>query len=368
MKKENTKLSGLNLEKIIDVIIRLGLLYLLFSWCFELLKPFFTILIWGSLIAIAVYPVYNLLIRLFGGRKVLASLVITIILLSILIVPSWLITDSIVGGLETIRNLHKAGEPLIPPPGETVKAWPPVTKPLVDFWRLASENMQAATMKYQDSFKKIGTFLLQSLASFGTGVIQFIASLILSGVLLVYTESIGTAMHKIFRKLAGENGEDFVSLAVVTVRNVFKGVLGVAFIQALLAGIGFFAAGVPYAGLWTIISLVLAIIQIGVGPVAIPIAIYMFSVTDTFTATLLAIWMIPVTISDNILRPILMGMGAPVPMLVIFTGSVGGFIYDGFIGLFLGAVVLSLGYKLFMMWLEKEEPETTSVPEEENQI
>jgi predicted PurR-regulated permease PerM len=355
MQSEESKTSVYNFEKIVDIVIRLGVLYMIISWCFDILKPFFTILIWGSLIAIAVYPLYNLIVKLFGGRKILASVVITITFMSILIVPSWLITDSIIKGLETIRQLHKDGQPLIPPPGEIVKSWPPFTKPLVDFWRLASENLQAATMKYQESFKAVGTFLLQSLASFGTSVIQFVASLILSGVLLIYTESIAKSMHKLFKKLAGENGEDFVALSIATVRNVFKGVLGVAFIQALLAGIGFFAAGVPYAGLWTIISLVLAIVQIGVGPVAIPIAIYMFSVTDTFTATMLAIWMIPVTISDNILRPILMGMGAPVPMLVIFMGSIGGFIYDGFIGLFLGAIVLSLGYKLFVAWIDKEE-------------
>lgn len=359
MQSEKSKTSVFNFEKIVDTMIRLGVLYMILSWCFDILKPFANILIWGGLIAIAIHPLYSLIVKVFGGRKVIASLVITITLLSILIVPSWLITDSIIKGLETIRQLHKDGQPLIPPPGETVKSWPPVTKPLIDFWKLASENMQAATMKYQESFKTVGAFLLQSLASFGTSVIQFIASLILSGVLLIYTESIAKSMHKLFKKLAGENGEDFVALSIATVRNVFKGVLGVAFIQAILAGIGFFLAGVPYAGLWTIICLVLAIVQIGVGPVAIPIAIYMFSVTDTFTATMLAIWMIPVTISDNILRPILMGMGAPVPMLVIFMGSIGGFIYDGFIGLFLGAIVLSLGYKLFIAWIEKEELEET---------
>lgn len=354
MKSLIPKTSFYNFENIVDALIRLGVLYLIISWCIEILKPFFTILIWGSLIAIAIYPLYYMLVKLFGGRKVIASLVITITLLSILIVPSWLITDSIVKGLETIRQLHKNGQPLIPPPGELVKTWPPFLKPLIDFWKLASENMQAATMKYQEGFKTVGTFLLQSLASFGTSVIQFIASLILSGVLLIYTESIAKSMHKLFKKLAGENGEDFVALSIATVRNVFKGVLGVAFIQAFLAGIGFFVAGVPYPGLWTIICLLLAIVQIGVGPVAIPIAIYMFSVTDTFTATMLAVWMIPVTISDNILRPILIGMGAPVPMLVIFMGSIGGFIYEGFIGLFLGAIVLSLGYKLFIAWIEKD--------------
>ena len=217
---------------------------------------------------------------------------------------------------------------------------------------MASHNLQATTIKYQNEFKVVGGWLIRAFAGFGTGIAQFVASLILSGVLLVYTDSISMSMRKLFIKLAGEKGDDFTHTTILTVRNVFKGVLGVAFIQAFLAGIGFFIAGVPYPGFWTMICLILAIVQIGVGPVAIPISIYMFSVTDTFTATLLALWMIPVTLSDNILRPILMGRGAPVPMLVIFLGSIGGFIYQGFVGLFLGAIILSLGYKLIISWLD----------------
>jgi len=273
-------------------------------------------------------------------------------MLSLLIVPSWAITESLIKGVDALRELHTEGQPIIPPPGESTKKWPVIARPLIDVWKMASENFQATTIKYQAEFKLIGGWLLRAFAGFGTGIAQFIASLILSGVLLIYTDPISVSMRKLFKKLAGEKGDDFTDTSILTVRNVFKGVLGVAFAQATLAGIGFFVAGVPYPGLWTMICLILAIVQIGVGPVAIPIAIYMFSVTDTFTATMLALWMIPVTLSDNILRPILMGRGAPVPMLVIFMGAIGGFIYQGFVGLFLGAIILSLGYKLLISWLD----------------
>ena len=172
--------------------------------------------------------------------------------------------------------------------------------------------------------------------------------------MLVYSESSVDVSKKIFYKLAGKNGDEFSSIAVVTIRNVVKGILGVAFIQSTMAGIGFFVAGVPFAGLWTVLCLILAIVQVGVGPIAIPIAIYTFSVADTTTATILAIWLVLTLLSDNILKPILLGRNAPAPMLVIFIGSIGGFIYNGFIGLFLGAVILTLGYKLFIAWLNTE--------------
>ena len=141
----------------------------------------------------------------------------------------------------------------------------------------------------------------------------------------------------------------------MTIRNVSRGIIGVAFIQATLAGIGFLIAGVPLAGLWALISLFLAIIQIGVTPVLIVVIIYIFSTASTLTAVLLTIWLILVGLSDNILKPLLLGKGAPVPMLVIFLGAIGGFIFSGFMGLFLGAIVLSIGYKLLQAWLDEKQ-------------
>jgi predicted PurR-regulated permease PerM len=143
------------------------------------------------------------------------------------------------------------------------------------------------------------------------------------------------------------------SITALTIRNVVKGILGVAIIQSTMAAIGFIAAGIPAAGLWVLCCLILAIVQLGTLPVAIITIIYAWSATSTLTATLFTIWMIIVSISDNILKPILLGKGAPVPMLVVFLGAIGGFILSGFIGLFTGAVVLSLGYKLFEVWLHE---------------
>jgi len=351
METEKTRLGNYNFEKVVDMIIRLVILYMLISWCFNILSPFSTILIWGTVIALAVYPAYSYIVKVLHGRKVMAALVITIFMVSILLVPSWLIGKSLFNGIERVQELYSQGQPLIPPPGEAAKNWPSFLKPVLDIWTHASENLKDVSMQYKDELTVVGTWLAKTLAGMGKGVLQFVASIFLAAVFLVYSEPIGKAMTRIFKKLAGKNGDEFASITAVTVRNVFKGVLGVAFIQTLLVGLGFFIAGVPNAGLWTILCLVLAIVQVGVGPIAIPIAFYMFTATDTLTASLLALWMIPVTLSDNILRPILMGRGALVPMLVIFMGAIGGLMYDGFIGLFLGAIILSIMYKLFMAWL-----------------
>jgi predicted PurR-regulated permease PerM len=345
------KLPNIAFEKLVDIIIRLVVLLFLIGWCFTILRPFVLILIWAAVIAIAIYPLYIIFIKIFRKRA-LASVVLTILMLSILIVPSWLVTQSLFEEVSHLRELNKAGQLTIPPPGENTANWPSIAKPIVDFWRLASENLQSALAQYSSQLKAAGVWLLSAVAGIGTGLLQFVVSIVIAGILLAYSTSVGKAATEIFIKLAGKNGEHFAATTVTTVRSVVKGILGVAVIQATMAGLGFFIAGVPYAGVWTVACLFFAIIQVGAGPVAIPIMIYMFTATDTLTAVLLAIWLVITLISDNILKPLLLGRGAPAPMLVVFLGAIGGFITSGFLGLFLGAVILTIGYKLFMTWLE----------------
>lgn len=354
MESQNTNSGSYDFEKIIDTLIRIGVLSLLLMWCFDILRPFILILIWAIVIAIAIYPIHILFCKIFRGRKILASIVLISIMLSLILIPSGLIMYSLFEGVNHFRELFKSGEHLIPPPGGNTASWPVIAKPIVDFWQLASDNLQETVVKYSDEIKVFGSFLLLALAGIGKGVATFVASIIITGVLLIYADSSSEVTHKIFRKLVGNNADHFAEISVLTIRNVVKGILGVAVIQTTMAGIGFFMAGVPFAGLWTVLCLILAIIQIGIGPIAIPVAIYVFSVADSTTAIILAIWLgITLTI-DNVLKPILLGRNAPAPMLVIFLGAIGGFIFNGFIGLFLGAIILTIGYKLFMIWLDTE--------------
>lgn len=352
MESNNHHQPFISFENTVNTIVRLIVLLLLFSACIDFIRPFVLILLWAGIIAIAIYPVYNSCVRLFRGKKALASVFLTLIMLSILVIPSILIMESLIEGVKHIGETHKAGEPLIMPPGDRTKNWPAIAKPIVDLWQLASDNLQAAMAKYPDQIKGGLSWILAAFSGIGKGILQFIVSIIIAGVLLSYSDSVAEAAKKIFVKLAGKNGEHFALVAVVTVQNVVKGVLGVAIIQATMAGLGFFIAGVPFAGLWTIACLILAIIQVGAAPVAIPVAIYMFSVLDTVPAIILTVWLVITLVSDNVLKPLLLGRGAPAPMLVIFLGAIGGFIFYGFLGLFLGAVILTIGYKLFMIWLD----------------
>lgn len=355
--------QNIRFEKLVDTLVRLGVLIFLIGWCFTILRPFVLVLIWAAVIAIATYPLYSMVVKLFRGRKTVAAVVLTVLFLSVLIIPSWLVTKSVFEEVSHLRELNTQGQLVIPPPGETTANWPAITKPVVEIWQLASENLQEVALKYSDHLKAAGVWVLAAVAGVGMGVLQFVISIIIAGVLLAYSGSIGDAAIKIFIKLAGENGGSFANTTVSTIRSVVKGILGVAVIQASMAGLGFFIAGVPYAGVWTVACLFFAIIQVGAGPIAIPVAIYMFSVSDTLTAVLLAVWLGITLISDNILKPLLLGRGAPAPMLVVFLGSIGGFITSGFLGLFVGAVILTIGYKLFIIWFETPSHEIPIQPD-----
>jgi len=350
----NQSSAPYSIRRVVEIILQLGALAFIFGWCIQILGPFLTPILWGIIIAITVYPLFNKLSGWLKNRRKIASVIITLVLLSFIVIPSVLLTDSLIDGVKHFRAVIQDGKSIIPPPGERAASWPAFTKPVVDAWQLASDNLQALAVNYKEEVTAAGKFIFALIAKTGLGILEFILSIIIAGVFLVYSEEGGGMLRKIFGKLAGSRGEALANLSEVTIRNVVKGILGVAVIQTLMAGIGFVVAGVPAAGLWTLFCLIFAIIQVGVGPIVIPIIIYLFATADTTTATLFLIWGILTLVSDNFLKPFLLGRGAPVPMLVVFLGAIGGFIARGFIGLFLGAVILSLGYELFTAWASEK--------------
>lgn len=359
MDMSKTTWSNLNPRRVVDILIRLSLLYFLVSWCFELIKPFALVLTWGAIIAIAVYPVYAWLVKVLGGRKWIASMVVAMVMMSFIVIPAWLLTESVLNGYDHFKAKYQLGQPLIPPPGETVYQWPTIAQPVVQVWQQASDNLQVVVIQYRSQLTQLGGWLLTALGSFGKSLIQFLISMLLAAVLLFFSSSIQVSVLKIFKRLTPVYGENFATLTTGTVRNVVNGVLGVAIIQATMASIGFFVAGVPYAGIWTIICLMLSIVQIGSWPVILPMIFYVFSNSSPLTAILFMMWMAIVLFIDNVLTPILIGRGSSIPKLALFIGSTGGFITIGFLGLFLGAVIISIMYTLFEAWLNVEnQPES----------
>jgi predicted PurR-regulated permease PerM len=210
----------------------------------------------------------------------------------------------------------------------------------------------AAISKIGPQLKTIILGLLNTVAGAGFGIVSFVIAIIISGVLLANSEQGVEVARAVGVRLAGERGVEFVNLSGSTVRSVARGILGVAVIQAILAGLGCLVAGVPGAGFWALLVLILAVVQLPTILILGPIIIYVFYTANTVPAVLFAIWSLLVGGCDSFLKPLLMGRGVDVPMLVVFIGAIGGFMLSGIIGLFIGAIVLSLGFKLFQAWLK----------------
>lgn len=334
----------------VEVTIRIGLLIVLAAWCFDIVRPFIVPTAWGIIIAVAVYPGYSSLVGVMGGRRVAAATLVTLLGLVLLITPAVLLSLTLVDSAQALSKSLLSGTLRVPPPPDSVLGWPLVGEGLHQFWALASDNLSDALAKVAPHLKAVATWLLSAAAGASFGILQFLIAIIIAGFLLATAPGGGRAVKAIARRIADDRGLEFANLAEATVRSVARGILGVALIQSLFAGIGFLVVGVPAAGLWALLCLILSTVQIGVVPVVLPIVIYVFSTADTVTAFVFLIWSIGVSVIDNILKPILLGRGMQVPMVVIFIGAIGGFLSSGIIGLFVGSVVLVLGYKLVLAW------------------
>ena len=356
--KEDPKLNSI-VQYTIETAIRLGFLILLLAWCFQIIAPFAGIVMWGIILALATAPLYEKLNSKIGNRPKLASVILIVAGLVILLIPSWLFLDSLISGVKDLSEELRSDTLSIPPPPEAVAGWPLIGENLYNMWNQAATNLEGFIIKYKEQILAAGGVIFEGALSIGGSIVQFIISTLIAGVLLA-TKGTDSAARKFFKKVVGARGDEFADATEVTVRNVTKGVLGVALIQAVLVGIGFLLAGVPYAGLWALLVMILAILQLPPLLVIVPVIIYLFSTIGTVPAVLWTIYLLLAGGSDNLLKPILLGKGAPVPMLVIFIGVIGGFMFSGFMGLFTGAIVISLGYKLFLAWLDDTEIESGS--------
>jgi predicted PurR-regulated permease PerM len=355
---ENNNENGIMVgNRTIDMSVRILLIILLFVWCGMIILPFIMPLLWGMILAITLHPLYKRLHKLLKGKKGLASIITTSIMLLILIIPAvWLIASVVDSASQFINSLRE-NTLVIPPPKASVADWPVIGKPVYNAWLMVTTNLGAAIEQYSDQLIKVGDKFLGAFKSVASSFMMLIISIIISGILLAGSEKSGKSISYFALRIGGKKGEEFIELIVLTIRNVAKGILGVAFIQFILLGAVFIIAKIPFAGLWALFVLLFAITQLPAALVTIPVIIYLYSAREPLPATLWSVLIVLAGLSDNVLKPWLMGMGAPVPMLVIFLGAIGGMIMSGFIGLFTGAIILSLGYKLVTIWIAGETQE-----------
>ena len=340
--------------EIVDLIIRRFLIGLLLEWCFLLFRPFLVTVLWGIILAIAIFPLFLWLKNLLGGRGKLAVVILTLLGVGVIIGPVSVISTIFVNNAQAFADSLASGSLVIPPPPEGIETWPVIGERVNRIWELASVNLASVLSQFQPQLEALAKNLLFLAANIGVVLLKFIVSIIIAGILIINAEKLNSRIRQVFLRITPKQGQEFLQLATGTIRGVTRGIIGVSALQSLLIGIGFMIGGIPFAGLLTLLCLVLAIIQIGPGLVVFPAIIFAWSTMGTVTALLFTLWMVPCTLVDNILKPILMSKGLPVPTIVILIGVLGGTLVHGILGLFIGPVILSLGYELLVAWINQE--------------
>jgi predicted PurR-regulated permease PerM len=273
-----------------------------------------------------------------------------VVFLAFLIVPVVLLANTLLEGVQDIAAHLRDGTPIIPPPPAGVQNWPIIGDRLNILWSQASNDISAAIRTFAPQIKAAVPGMLSVSTGLGFTVLQFALSILLAAVLLANAPGAYRVTCSLFNRLFGDEGPEYQALIGATIRSVTTGILGVAAIQAVLAGLGFLVAGLPGAGLWAAAFLLAAVLQVGM-LILIPAVIYMFTIASVTKAVIFLVWCLFVGLIDNFLKPLLLGRGVAVPTVVVFLGAIGGFVALGLIGLFIGAIVLSVGYKLFLAWL-----------------
>jgi predicted PurR-regulated permease PerM len=228
-------------------------------------------------------------------------------------------------------------------------------------WSLASANLETWLSNNSDFFKDIAKRAAKGVAGLGISVLQFIAAIIVAGLFLSNADAARVAAERFCRRLVGDHGDDLLDTSVATIRSVTVGVLGVAIFQGILTGAGMIVVGVPGAAIWALAVVLLAIAQLPALIVLLPVIIYVFSVESATVASIFAIWSVVVGMSNAVLQPVMMGKGVDTPMLVVLIGAVGGMLFSGIVGLFVGAIVFTLGYKMLLLWLSMADADATQV-------
>lgn len=355
------------LGKALDIGIHLTVVAVIIFTCLRIIGPFIMPVAWGIIIAVALHSIFEKMKTGLGGRNKLAGALFIILSLALVLAPTIWLADSLVSGASAIGEQLEEGKLIIPPPSDKVREWPLIGKPLYESWQSAHLDVDATVRKLAPQIRKLSAKFAALMGGLAGAVVQTILSLIIAGILMMYSTQGGRAARRIARRLGGDDGAAIVDISAATIRNVVKGVVMVSAIQGLMAAVGLVIAHVPGAGLWALLVMMIAVMQLPPILILGPIAVWVFSANDsTAVAVFFLIWSVIVSASDGFLKPLFLGRGVEVPMLVILIGAIGGMLSAGIIGLFVGAVVLAIGYQLITAWVDEDRAPNKALEETES--
>jgi predicted PurR-regulated permease PerM len=341
-------------SRLMDVLIRAGLILAMVLLCFQVFSPFLNLMVWALILAVTLYPMQVSLAARLGGRQGLAATLLVLLGAVVAVVPTAALMNSLADSVQGLIEGIQDNTLVVPPPREGVENWPLIGDRVHAFWTRAHTDLPALVQSMQPKIGKLAKAALGFVAGIGGGLLQFLGSFVIAGIMMAFGESGARAVRSIFQKIIdGPRGAEFADLSTATIRAVAKGVLGVAFLQAMIVGVCLLVAGVPWAGVLAGIVLVLGIAQVPAVIVTLPAIVWLWSSSGYGTGpnVLYTVLLLVAGMADNVLKPLMLGRGVDAPMPVILLGALGGMAAAGILGMFVGATLLALGYQIFMGWV-----------------
>jgi predicted PurR-regulated permease PerM len=345
-------------DRFVERVILVTLLALLAFACLQIVRPFIGPMLWGSIIAVSTWPLYRRLIQRLGGRRKTAAVVMSAALLVVLVVPISLLVDSLAEGiaavaalLRDLTNVH------LPPPPDWLAGLPVVGSLLDEQWREAMVDLPASLEQLRPYIGTAAGWGLSWGAGLGVAVLQFLIAIVIAAILYVTGESAASVLQRFVARVGGAHHLGLIDVAAQTIRGVAAGVIFTAFIQGVLLALGLVVVGAPGPVLLGFLTFFLLVLQLPNFLIWLPVVIWLGYKGENGLAIFLFVWgFFVVSTIDNFIRPYLISQGAKLPLLLIIVGVIGGLLAYGFIGLFIGATLLGVGYTLFHSWLDEEPP------------
>ena len=345
-------------DRFVERVILLTLLAFLVFACLQIVEPFVGPMLWGIIIAVASWHPYRWLADHLGGRRKLAAIVVALALLLILVVPIAMLVNSLAEGVGAVAGLLRDLTTVhLPEPPTWLRELPVIGVTLDDRWREAMVDLPASLQRLQPYIGTAAGYGLSFGAGLGFAVLEFLIAIVIAAILLVTGESAVHVLRRFVARVGGAHHLGLLDVAAQTIRGVAAGIIFTAFLQALLLVFGLVVVAAPGPVVLGFLTFFLLVLQLPNWLVWVPVVIWLGYKGSTGLAIFLAVWgTFVVSTVDNFIRPYLISQGAKLPLLLIFVGVIGGLLAYGFIGLFVGATLLGVGYTIFRSWLDEEPP------------
>ncbi|MEL4428375.1 AI-2E family transporter [Shewanella mangrovisoli] len=356
---ENNELIAVEnriVTKFMDMFIKFGMLLALASFCYTIFSPFLNIMLWAVILAVVIYPFHQRIAKRLSDKQGRAATLLIVIGLMILVLPTIMMVSSMTDNMGSLVERVNQNTLEVPTPKESIANIPFVGAKIYDFWLKASTDLPSLVKSLQPHLGDAAKQVIHALASISASLLMSMFSFIIAGIMMAYGHAGAQSSARIATRIAGpERGAKLVNICSSTIRAVALGVIGVAFIQALLIGIVMTFAGIPLVGIFFILVLILGIAQIPALLVTLPAIAYIWMAGDNGTvgSIIYTVLLILAGAVDNVLKPIFLGRGVDAPMPVVLIGALGGMATSGILGMFIGATLLSIGYRIFMMWVDE---------------